>query len=102
MKTKSKIVQRILDKKPKESYIFVRLYADIVVRVNTILEEKGMTQKSLADKMGKQPSEIHKWLNREHNLKLSSNAKIETELRKTNLKIPKKENSNKKNKTLPY
>lgn len=96
MKTKSKILQKILDEKPKESYIFVRLYADIVVRVNTILEEKGMTQKSLADKMGKQPSEIHKWLNGEHNLTLRSIAKLEAELGETILQVPKKENSNKK------
>jgi transcriptional regulator with XRE-family HTH domain len=89
MKTKSKILQKILDEKPKESYVFVRLYADIVVRVNTILEEKGMTQKSLADKMGKHPSEIHKWLSGEHNLTLRSIAKLEAELGETILQVPK-------------
>ena len=60
--------------------IFVHLYTDIVVRINEILQEKGYTQKDLAAKMNKKPSEINKWLKGNHNLTLKTLAKLEAEL----------------------
>ena len=77
---RSNIFQEILDETPKETEIFVRWYADIVLRVNQIMKEKGLTQKGLADKLDKRPSEIHKWLKGEQNLTLRSIAKLEAEL----------------------
>jgi transcriptional regulator with XRE-family HTH domain len=50
--------------------------------------EKGYTQKSLADKLEKKPSEIHKWLSGEHNFTLRSIAKLEAELGETILEVP--------------
>lgn len=40
---RSKIIQKILDNTSEETKRFVRLYGDIVVKVNGLLEEKGMT-----------------------------------------------------------
>ncbi|MFD2146262.1 helix-turn-helix domain-containing protein [Mucilaginibacter antarcticus] len=60
--------------------IFVRQYTDIVVRINEIMQEKGYTQKDLAAKMKKKPSEINKWLKGNHNLTLKTLAKLEAEL----------------------
>lgn len=77
---KSKIAERMLAKMPAETKIFIDKYADLVVLINSILKEKGLTQKDLADKMGKQPSEIHKWLHGDHNFTLRSIAKLEAEL----------------------
>ena len=77
---KSKIAKKIQDETPEEVRIFVRQYADIVVRINQILREKGYTQKDLADRMNKKPSEINKWLKRPHNLTLKTLAKLEAEL----------------------
>jgi len=77
---RSKVAQRILDKTSPDVEIFVRLYSDIVVRVNELIEEKGWTQKELAEKMGKKPSEINRWLRGEHNFTLRSIAKLEAEL----------------------
>lgn len=57
---RSKNVKKILERTPKETKIFVRMYGDIVLRVNELLEEKGMTQKQLAEGLGKSPSEINK------------------------------------------
>ena len=85
---RSKVLQRILDKTPKEVEIFVDKYADLVLRINQILREKGYTQKSLAEKLEKSPSEIHKWLSGDHNFTLRSIAKLEAELGEILLEVP--------------
>lgn len=85
---RSKIVQRILDRTPEDVKIFSRICADIVVLVNTILEEKGITQKTLAERMEKRPSEISKWLSGEHNFTLRSLAKLQAELGEPILEVP--------------
>jgi len=75
---RSKVADRILSETPEETKIFARLYGDLIVQINRIIKEKGYSQKSLADKMEKSPSEIHKWLSTEHNLPyvLSSSYKL--------------------------
>jgi transcriptional regulator with XRE-family HTH domain len=77
---RSKVAQRIQEETPEEVRIFVRQYTDIVVRINEILRAKGYTQKDLAEKMNKKPSEINKWLKGNHNLTLKTLAKLEAEL----------------------
>ena len=39
----------------------------IAVKIAKALKRKGMTQKVLAEKLGKRPSEISKWLTGNHN-----------------------------------
>jgi transcriptional regulator with XRE-family HTH domain len=85
---RSKVLQKILDETPKEVEIYVDKYADLVLRINQILREKGYTQKSLAEKLEKRPSEIHKWLNGDHNFTLRSIAKLEAELGEILLEVP--------------
>jgi len=77
---RSKVAQRIQDETPEEVRIFVRQYTDIVVRINELLAEKGYTQKDLAIKMNKKPSEINKWLKGNHNLTFKTLAKLEAKL----------------------
>jgi len=77
---RSKVAKRIQEETPEEVRIFVRQYADIVVRVNELLQQKGYTQKELAERMNKKPSEINKWLKGNHNLTLKTIAKLEAEL----------------------
>lgn len=86
---RNKIFQEVLDETPKEVEIFVRHYADLVILINSVLKEKGLTQKALADQLDKRPSEIHKWLSGEHNFTLKSLAKLEAELGVTLIEIPK-------------
>jgi transcriptional regulator with XRE-family HTH domain len=88
---RSKIAQRIMADTPEESKIFVRKYGDIVVRVYQLLKEKGFTQKQLAGKLGKTPSEISKWLSGDHNFTLRSLVKLEAELGTDIIYIPKRE-----------
>jgi transcriptional regulator with XRE-family HTH domain len=85
---RSKVAQRILSETPEETKIFVKMYADIVVRVNELLKAKGFNQKDLAFRMEKSPSEINKWLTGEHNFTLRSLAKLEAELGETVIEIP--------------
>lgn len=86
---RSPVFQRILDNTPKDVEIFVRLYADIVVRINYLLKEKGYNQKDLAEKLDKKPSEISKWLKGNHNFTLRSIAKLEAELGGSILYVPR-------------
>ena len=86
---RSKVADRILAKTPKEVEIFVRLHADITVRVNQLLKEKGYNQKQLAAKLDKSPSEISKWLKGDHNFTLKSIAKLQAELGDEILYVPK-------------
>jgi len=77
---RSKVAKRIQEETPDEVRIFVRQYTDIVVRINQLMQSKGYTQKLLAEKMNKKPSEINKWLKGNHNLTLKTLAKLEAEL----------------------
>ena len=51
-----------------------------MIRIHQLLEAKRYTQKDLAEKMKKKPSEINKWLKGNHNLTLKTLAKLEAEL----------------------
>ena len=77
---RSKVFQRILENTPEDVDLFVDWYADLVVRIHQLLKEKNLSQKELAEKMGKQPSEISKWLSGAHNFTLRSLAKLSAEL----------------------
>ena len=77
---RAKFLQEIIDETPKDVEIFVRWYADLTVRINRILKEKAISQKDLAISLGKNPSEINKWLKGEHNFTLRSLAKLQAEL----------------------
>jgi transcriptional regulator with XRE-family HTH domain len=77
---RSNVAKRIQDETPDEVRIFVRQYTDIIVRINQLIKAKGYTQKDLAEKLNKRPSEISKWLSGNHNLTLKTIAKLEAQL----------------------
>lgn len=77
---RSLVAKQIQDETPQDVRIFVRRYTDIVIRINAILQRKGLSQKALAERMNKKPSEINKWLKGNHNLTLKTIAKLEAEL----------------------
>ncbi|MBK7970012.1 MAG: helix-turn-helix transcriptional regulator [Bacteroidetes bacterium] len=77
---RSESTRRILNRTTAETKLFVRKYASIILRINQLLRDKNLTQAALADKMGKKPSEVSRWLSGEHNLTLRSICKIEAEL----------------------
>lgn len=87
---RSKIAQKLLDKTSIETKEFVSLYSAIVVRINELIAEKGYTQKELAESIGKNPSEISKWLKGDHNFTLRSIAKLQAQLGEPIICVPKK------------
>ncbi len=87
---RTKTVDRLLINTPKDVEIFVDWYADLVVRINQLLQENDINKKELAEKMDKKPSEISKWLSGEHNFTLRSLAKLSAELGEPLMEVPKK------------
>jgi transcriptional regulator with XRE-family HTH domain len=88
---RSNTVDRLLKSTPEDVKIFVDLYADLVVRVNQLMEDKGVSKEEQSEELNKNPSEISKWLNGEHDLTLRSLAKLQAELGEPLLQVPKKE-----------
>lgn len=88
---RSKIARRIYEDTPAELKIFVRKYNDVVVRIFELLKQRGWTQKELATRLGKNASEVSKWLAGEHNLTLKTLAKLEAELGADIFYVPKKD-----------
>ena len=73
----SSLFNRLRSQTPKDSKLFVAKNLDITEQVHEILERKGWSQKDLARALGKQESEISKWLSGLHNLTLKTITKIE-------------------------
>lgn len=97
---------RISARSPKDSKIFVSKSLDIAERLNSLLIENGMSQKDLAKKLNKRPSEINKWLSGLHNFTLKSIAKIEAILNEQILVVAPGKSNAKENLslsiTIPY
>lgn len=63
-----------------EAREFVDLSFKIVDRIYEILEEKGMSQKDLAEKLDKSEAEVSKWMRGTHNFTISTIIKLECAL----------------------
>lgn len=85
---KSKTVERLQKNTPKDVKIYMDWYSDLVVRINELLDEKNISHQDLAERLGKKPSEISRWLNEEHNFTLRSLAKLSAELGENLLEVP--------------
>lgn len=64
---------------------------EIANYIYDILEEKGMSQKDLARKLGKSEAEVSRMLSGTHNMTLATIAKISVVLEKDVIKVPKKQ-----------
>ncbi|MCW3110575.1 MAG: family transcriptional regulator [Segetibacter sp.] len=85
----SSLFDKILKETPKEERLFVSKSLDVSTQILHVLEEKGMLQKDLANKLGKTEAEISKWLSGFHNFTLKTISKIEVELEKEIITTPK-------------
>lgn len=74
----------ILEKRRKlvspEARASVALSFRIVDRIHEILEEKGLKQKDLAERLGKSEAEISKWMRGTHNFTIDTLTSIEEAL----------------------
>lgn len=78
---------------PKEIADFVNKSFDIVDRIHEILEAKGLEQKDLSKLLGKNESEISKWMTGTHNFTIKTITKIENVLDASILRIENKKSS---------
>lgn len=76
----SKLFEDRLKKVPNATKKYTRKSLDIIDQIHEFLDIKGMTQKDLADKLGKSEAEISKWLSGGHNITLKTLSKIEDAL----------------------
>jgi transcriptional regulator with XRE-family HTH domain len=86
---RNKIARKILEETPLEKRLFVKKYADIVIRINQLLKTKGWNQQQLSQALDKRPSEISKWVNGDHNFTLKSLSKLEAELGADIIYVPR-------------
>ena len=78
---KKALVKKFLSETPKEFDYFIQHSMEFSSLVDSILSnDDEMSQRKLADKLGKEESEISKWLSGNHNLTLKSISKIEAAL----------------------
>lgn len=82
---KNKLIQKILEETPEHTRIFVRRYADLVLRVNELIQSKDLSS-------FKEDSEVFKWVNGDYNIDLRSIAKLESELGEDILIVTKSQN----------
>ena len=68
-----KAIQRISAEKLSE----IRLSVEIVERIDLLMQKHNINQKQLALKLGKNPSEINKWLSGTHNFTLKTITRLE-------------------------
>lgn len=79
MKT-NKIMDEIRKTISPEMKLQMELSVAIANRIYGILEEKGMTQKEFAKRIGKTETEVCRWLSGTHNLTLATISKISVAL----------------------
>lgn len=87
LKFKNKKLQARLNKISPEFDAAMRKRFEIAEQLSLLLKAKGLTQRELADVLGKRESEISKWLSGTHNFTIDSIALIEFHLGKSALVI---------------
>ena len=73
-----KLFHQIVDETPEELKTQLRFSDSIAEKLSILLEERGMTQRDLARKVGKTEAEVSRWLGGTHNFTLRTLAKIST------------------------
>src|ERR1035437_192546 len=81
-KKKEDVVDQFLGSTSKETEYFVQHTLDIAYQVSSLLKSNKLSQNDLSKLLGKEKSEISKWLSGNHNLTLKSISKLEGVLKK--------------------
>lgn len=85
----NRIMDEIRSTITPEMKLQMEMSVAIANRIYEILEAKGMTQKELAQKLGKTETEVSRWLSGTHNLTLSTICKISAALGEQIVIVPK-------------
>ena len=84
------IIQNAVKNIPEENRIFIRKQGEIADHIECLLEQKGWSQKDLAQAMRKTEAEISRMLNTPQNLTLKTRARIEAALGEEVIIVPKR------------
>ena len=76
----SSLHEKLRERVTPEGQAFIKMSVSIVKRILELMAEKNFSKKQLAEKLGKSPSEISKWLSGMHNFTIKSLAKLENVL----------------------
>ena len=85
----NRIMDEIRSTITPEMKLQMEMSVAIANRIYEILEAKGMTQKELAQKLGKTETEVSRWLSGTHNLTLFTICKISAALGEEIVIVPK-------------
>lgn len=77
---KNKKLEAIRKKTPRHVKLLIDHSLAVADRINEILERKTLSQRNLAERLGKSESEISKWMRGTHNFTLKTIARLEAEL----------------------
>jgi len=86
---------------PSAEQRFYDVNDEIVARIRALLHERGLTQKQLAEKLGKTPSYVSRVLGGAVNLTLKTLAEFETALEADVIRVPSSEGSSPPTETVP-
>lgn len=81
------IVEDLFNALSAEELLLTEWSLDIAMRLHDILDAKGMNQKDLAVLMGKQESEVSRWLKGMHNFTMKTIAKLQLALQEPIIEI---------------
>lgn len=70
------LFRECLEAIPEDRKAEFELSFAIATRIDELLKRKGMTQRELAQKLGKKESEVSKWLTGRHNFTTNTLARI--------------------------
>lgn len=76
MRTANISLQEIFDEIPREKREETRLSFAISNRLDSLMQERGLNRKPLAEALGKRPNEITRWLSGEHNFTIATLAML--------------------------
>lgn len=71
-----KLFRQIVDETPAELKTQLRFSDSIAEKIDSILKERGMSQRELAKRTNKTEAEVSRWLGGTHNFTLRTLAKI--------------------------
>ena len=78
MRTANISLKEIFNEIPVEKREETRLSFAISNRLASLMQERGLNKKQLAEALGKRPNEITRWLSGEHNFTISTLAMLST------------------------
>lgn len=79
-KDQNAVLERMRKRIDPERREFVRMNLSIAKQIGYLLKKQGLSQKKLAEKLGKKESEVSRYLSGLHNISLKTLAKIKVAL----------------------